>query len=190
MALMSAQIQPIGLPWGRPLTVADLETMPNDGRRYELIDGVLIVSPAPLIRHQLASVRLEAVLGAACPPELLMLHAPTDVVLADDTSVQPDILVAPWSDFTEKNLPGPPLLAVEILSPSNPKYDPEVKRDRYQRAGVRSYWMVDPLVPRLIALELQDGEYVEIADISGDQSWTAVHPFEVTIIPNELVAKP
>ena len=70
--------------------------------------------------------------------------APFAVGLADDTEVQPDILVAPRAQFTERDLPAPPLLAVEVLSPSTRRVDLLLKRDRYEEAGIASYWIVDP----------------------------------------------
>ena len=79
------------LPRGRPLTAADLETMPDDGHRYELIDGTLVVTPAPLMRHQLVSSNLHLLLGGSCPPDLRVLAAPTDVRFAADTVLQPDL---------------------------------------------------------------------------------------------------
>ena len=73
------------LPRSRPLTRFDLESMPDDGHRYELIDGTLLVTPAPVTRHQRASFRLGLALHANVPPELEIFQAPFDVVLADDT---------------------------------------------------------------------------------------------------------
>lgn len=86
---------------------------PDDGHRYELIDGTLIVTPAPSWRHQAVSVQLVVRLHAECPSELCVLHAPFAVGLGIDTEVQPDLLVAPRDAFTDKDLPGAPLLAVE-----------------------------------------------------------------------------
>lgn len=106
------------LPHSRPLTRADLKRMPDDGHRYELIDGALLVTPAPRPRHQLALARFERALAAVCPVGLEVLFAPLDVVLGDDTIVQPDILVARAEDFAERDLPFPPLLVIEVLSPS------------------------------------------------------------------------
>lgn len=188
MGAVSAQTRSVRLPWGRPLTVADLEAMPDDGHRYELIDGVLIVTPAPGTAHQRAVVALLRSLADACPSGagLEVLVAPYEVVLADDTSVQPDLLVARRDQLTDRCLPAAPVLAVEILSPNNPKYDLDVKRDRYQRAGVPSYWVVDPQVPRLRVWELRKGGYQQIADIAGDQTWTASKPYEITIVPARL----
>ena len=107
------------LPRGRPLTAADLESMPDDGHRYELVDGTLVVTPAPSTRHQLVSSNLHVLLAGSCPPHLRVLAAPTDVRLADDTVLQPDLLVVPREalDRETRSLSGV-LLAVEILSPS------------------------------------------------------------------------
>ncbi len=106
------------LPRSRPLTRADLDAMPDDGHRYELIDGALIVTPAPGLPHQRAVGELYVLLRSACPPELEVLLAPFDVALADDTVMQPDLLVARRRDLTMRDLPTAPVLAVEVLSPA------------------------------------------------------------------------
>ena len=174
------------LPYSRPLTVADLGVMPDDGHRYELIDGALIVTPAPGLRHQRASLSLAVALHDACPDDLVVLAAPFQVTLSEDTGVQPDLLVAPREAFSDKDLPGAPLLAVEILSPSTRLIDLNLKRARYERAGVSSYWIIDPVEPRLLVWELEDGKYAEVADVSGHAAWTAERPFVVTVVPDEL----
>ena len=120
------------------------------------------------------------------PRDLKVLFAPFAVALADDTEVQPDLLVAPRSQFTDKELPGPPLLAVEVLSPSTRRVDLLLKRDRLQAAGVPSYWLVDPDEPSITVLELQDGVYVEIARASGDESCRVERPYPVTVVPSRL----
>ncbi len=76
----------------RPFTAADLDALPDDGRRYELIDGVLIVSPAPSYPHQRAASNLHVLLRSACPDEFEVLFAPLDIKLADDTVLEPDLL--------------------------------------------------------------------------------------------------
>lgn len=58
-----------------------------------------------------------------------------------------------------------------------------LKRDRYERAGVGSYWVVDPDEPRLVAWELRSGRYEQVADVAGEQSWTSTHPLVVTLTP-------
>jgi Uma2 family endonuclease len=172
----------------RPLTRADLETMPDDGHRYELIDGLLVVSPAPRRVHQRALGNLYLALRAGCPEDLEVLLAPFDVALADDTVMQPDLLVARRADLTERDLPQAPLLALEVLSPSTRRYDLLLKRSRFEAAGCVHYWVVDPDEPRLIAWELRDGTYVEVADVCGEEAFEATSPFAVRIVPAELVA--
>lgn len=105
-----------------PITMAERDAIPDDGRRHELIDGALYVTPAPGTSHQDVLGNLYLVMRAACPQPLKVMLAPYDVVLADDTVVEPDLLVADRADFTRKNLPSAPLLAVEIASPSTRRY--------------------------------------------------------------------
>ena len=157
---------------------------PDDRRRYELIDGTLIVTPAPGFRHQLLLARLLTLLALAAPQELTVLVAPFAVGLGLDTEVQPDLLVAPTAAFTEKDLPGAPLLAVEILSPSTRLIDLNLKKARYEIAGCDHYWVIDPINLRLIAWELVDGAYVQVADVT--DTWTFEHPFPVTVILTDL----
>jgi Uma2 family endonuclease len=101
-----------------PLTVHDLEGIPYDGRRYELIDGVLIVSPAPGRRHQKIVVRLSRFLEDACPPEYDVLVAPFAVHSGDKVELQPDVLVGRDEDFTEKDLPAPRRRSTSGLEPA------------------------------------------------------------------------
>lgn len=168
---------------------AYLETTPDDGLRYELIDGVLLVTPAPGYAHQLAVVRLLRRLDDAAPADCRVLVAPFDVVLDESSVVIPDVIVARRSDFTAKNLPAAPLLAVEVLSPSTRRIDQGRKLDKYRRAGIGSYWLVDPLVPSLVAWELRDGEYVRVAAVSGSEAYVAAAPFPVTVVPADLVSE-
>jgi len=176
----------ITLPRGRALTRRDLEQLPDDGHRYELIDGTLIVTPAPSTRHQAASAALHLLLATHCPDELRVLYAPLDVALGDDTVLQPDLLVARKSDFTARDLPTAPLLAVEILSPSTRRVDLTLKRSRFEEAGCPSYWVVDPDEPSLTAWLLQGGKYVEVAHAAGQEQVDLQAPYPVTIVPAEL----
>jgi Uma2 family endonuclease len=174
------------LPHGRPFTRDDLDRMPDDGNRYELIDGILIVSPSPRRLHQRVVTRLTVLLAGACPPDMEMLPGPFDVALAEDTVVVPDLLVARLSDLTERDLPTAPLLAVEVLSPSTRRIDRILKRARYEAAGTPSYWVVDPDEPSLTAWELRDGAYVEVATVRGDEAFEASLPFPVSVTPAAL----
>ncbi|HET9255068.1 MAG TPA: Uma2 family endonuclease [Pseudonocardiaceae bacterium] len=173
-----------------PFTVHDLEGMPDDGRRYELIDGELLVSPAAGLRHQTVALRLYRLLDDACPGELYVLAAPFAVRTDNSNEVQPDVLVARFDELTEKNLPTAPVLAVEVLSPSGRLIDLNLKRAHYQRLGTPSYWVLDPDVPDLLVLELDPaGEYQEIARVSGEAAFEARQPFKVRVVPAELLGR-
>ncbi len=175
------------LPWGRELTRDDLDALPDDGHRHELLDGVLIMSPAPGRRHQRALARLHLLMAAAAPAELEVLFAPFDVILARDTILEPDLLIAARSAFTDRDLPGPPLLAVEILSPSTRRFDLLLKKARFEAAGCPSYWVIDPDEPSIIAWDLVDGTYAETAHVRGADTFRARSPFAVEFRPNDLV---
>lgn len=164
----------------------DLAELPDDGNRYELVDGLLLVSPSPTERHQRALGNLYSLLRAAAPPHLRVYMAPLDVRFSPRVQVQPDLLVVedgPARDALERL----PLLCVELLSPGTRRHDLVLKRRAYERESVRSYWVVDPAVPLLTALELQNGAYVEVARVEGDQAFVATLPYPVTIVPDDLL---
>jgi Uma2 family endonuclease len=176
----------------RHYTVFDFDELPHgDGNRYEIIDGVLVVTGSPAMRHQRAVGRLYKVLDAACPPEFEVFVAPFAVVLAEDTVMQPDVLVAKVSELIETELPAPPILAVEVLSRGTRMIDLNLKAGRLARAGTPSYWTFDPhLDPeraRLTVRELVDGEYRQVAEVVGDEMFTATVPYPVTVVPADLV---
>lgn len=174
------------LPSGRPFTRADLDAVPDDGHRYELVDGALVVTPAPGPRHQDVVLELAVRLRERCPASLKVFVAPLDVVLDDNTLLQPDVLVARRSDVSARGLTMPPLLAVEVLSPSTRLVDLNLKRARYEAAACPAYWVVDPERPSLTAWELNDGRYVEVAHAEGTQPYAATAPFDVVVSPAAL----
>lgn len=175
------------LPQSRPLTADDLAVLPDDGHRYELIDGTLIVTPAPSWRHQRAVVRLVTALVSAAPGELEVLTAPFDVRLADDTVLQPDVLVCRLADLTQRDLRAAPVLAIEVLSPSTRLVDLNLKRARYEAAGCPAYWVVDPDAPSITAWELRDGAYVEVTTCVAAEVFTSTQPCAMTLVPQDLV---
>ncbi|MGV9299600.1 MULTISPECIES: Uma2 family endonuclease [Amycolatopsis] len=177
-------------PGSDPMTVHDLEGMPQDGRRYELIDGTLLVSPAPGLRHQTIGYRLYGVLDAACPEELFVVGAPFAVHVGDRIELQPDVLVGRTEDFTAKDLPVPPVLAVEVLSPSTSIHDLNTKKALYERLGVPSYWVIDPVTAELAVFELdEDGRYRQVAKTAGAEVFEAQRPFSVRVVPEELIGR-
>lgn len=183
-----------GLGSAGEFAVEDLERMPDDGRRYELLDGILLVSPAPGVWHQEVVFALARALHVACPPELHVVIAPFEWRGSRRTALQPDVLIARTGDLLAgeggKFLGEPPVLAVEVLSPSTRRIDRLSKLSAYEEAGVASYWLVDPdpQTPSLQALDLVDGRYIEVGCSISDQTWQAQRPFPVTIAPADLVA--
>ena len=172
---------------GRPFTVAELDRMPDDGRRYELLDGVLIVSPRPTTVHQFVAFRLAAALDAACPQDLCVLPEPA-VQLGPQTEFNPDLVVIPLNEVGGAKFTAPPLLAVEIRSPSTALIDLNRKKDAYERFGVPSYWIVnpDPAQPEVTVFELRAGRY--LAEQKSAQPFTVERPFPVTIAPAALTS--
>ena len=167
--------------------VADhLDELPDDGNRYELVDGLLLVSPSPTERHQRVLGNLFVLLRETAPAGLRPYAAPLDVRLSERVQVQPDLLVVEDGPPRER-LDRLPLLCVELLSPGTRRHDLVLKRRAYERAGVPSYWLVDPETPSLTVLVLRDGAYVDVARAEGDQAWTATLPYAVTVVPESLL---
>ena len=130
-------------------TYADLELLPDDDLRHEIIDGVHYVTASPVTRHQRISMRLEYLLQSYLEthPAGEIVHAPFDVVLSFTDIVVPDLIFISTqraSLLAVKNLQGAPDLVVEIISPSTRSRDRRLKRDLYERVGVDEYWLVDP----------------------------------------------
>jgi Uma2 family endonuclease len=175
---------------GEPFTISDLDRMPDDGHRYELIDGTLIVSPAPGLPHQRVAAVLIALLELACPDDLVVFPN-VGVRIGARSALEPDVVVARSSDASGVRLASPPLLVAEILSPDSVLRDLNLKKAVYERFGVPSYWVIDPDLeqPGLHAFELVSGEYREAAHAAGDVQFRAERPFAVDIVPSRLVAK-
>ena len=144
-------------------TVDDLLDSPDDGQRYEILDGVLFVTPAPVPRHQSALVELTVLLHAACPPDHQVFVAPLDWQPDGRTSLQPDVLVVRRDRVGEKNVKEPPSLVIEVLSPSTARIDRMLKLSRYAEGGIGQYWLVDPAGPSVQVFDLVDGEYRLVA---------------------------
>ena len=170
----------------RRYTIADLDDLPEDGRRYELADGWLLVSPMARRRHQWGGARLGDVLKNACPPHLAVFGLPINVDDPDATHFEPDLTVV-RREFALVENGDVPLLAVEVRSPSTAGRDAVLKRREYARLGIASYWLLDVDVPSLRVLELQDGSYVEMAYGDGETPVSARLPFPVTIVPADLL---
>jgi len=168
-------------------TRADLDALPEDGRRHELLDGAILVTPSPGFAHQLVLVALIDPLRASLPAGWVLLVGPFDVVLSERTVLVPDLLVAPRSQFTARDLPGPPLIVVEIRSASTGLIDRTTKRHLYEQAGVPWYWLVDPSGPSVTILELVAGHYRESAHLVGDAEYAVPEPYPISLNPAALL---
>lgn len=127
-------------------TIDMLDDFPDDGTRYELLEGILLVTPAPSLTHQIVATRLvHALMTALDGGRLAHVAAVGALQRGDNTQLQPDILVLPssfplgtdWRDVSGW------WLAVEVMSPSSRVYDREIKRQAYLTLGVEEYWLVD-----------------------------------------------
>ncbi len=129
-------------------TITDYMSTPN-GKRYQLLDGELIVAPSPTSKHQSISGQLYLIMTQFVAQSQLgrVWYAPLDVILSGHDVVQPDIFFISSERaniLTVANVQGAPDLVVEILSPATAQHDREYKRTLYGRHGVREYWLVDP----------------------------------------------
>ncbi len=177
----------VALPFGAPLTYDDLRQMPHDGHRYELLDGALLVTPAPGTAHQVCVVAVAELLRGQRRPGDVVLVAPFDYVISSATVLEPDVLVARREDLGEANLSATPLLVVEVLSPSTRRVDRTAKRLAYEEAGVPAYWIVDPEQESVAVLELVAGRYGERAVVVGNDTYEATLPFAVQLTPARLL---
>jgi len=152
------------LPRTHRWTYADYCRIPEDRRRHEIIDGEHFVSPSPDIGHQEVSkwlayelLRLVEKTGRGS-----VFDAPLDVHLGRGTVVQPDLLVVcrrNRSILGTRKVTGAPDLLIEILSPSTRSRDCVRKKRRYERAGVREFWLVDPNARTIEQFVLRGGRY-------------------------------
>ncbi len=133
---------------GIKFTVDDYMTAPEE-KRYQLLDGEMVLAPSPTSRHQAIVRELSAALHRFVTEHELgqVWFAPLDVVLSDHDVAQPDLLFvssARAGIVTEANVQGAPDLVAEVLSPGSTQHDRGYKRTLYGRSGVREYWIVDP----------------------------------------------
>ncbi|MDQ3640150.1 MAG: Uma2 family endonuclease [Actinomycetota bacterium] len=177
----------LAVPAGVPLTYEDLQSFPDDGRRYEIIDGTLIVTPAPAGPHQVVVGALYRVLFAGRRPGTSVLAAPMDFVPNPTTVLQPDVVVIDAEEALQPYLSRTPHLVVEVLSPSTRSQDLGSKLLAYAETGVPAYWIVDPEPPvTLQAFHLQGAAYQLVARVVGDERFEPVVPFSVSIVPSHL----
>jgi len=173
-------------PWAVPLTYDEVQRFPDNGCRYELVEGVLLVTPAPNAEHQSVVMNLAVALKAASGEEHFVVPAPFDFYIDEVTYFEPDIVVALDDEVGDARLERTPLLLVEVRSRTTRLIDLGTKRLAYEAAGVPEYWLVDPEEPSLTVLRLIGGRYEEVARVTGDEPYQATYPFPVTIVPSRL----
>ncbi|MFC4059646.1 Uma2 family endonuclease [Planomonospora corallina] len=175
-----------------PFTVDDLLRFPDDGNRYELFNGSLLVSPSPVPLHQLAIARLLRILEDAAPLELQPLPEVNLRVGPRDFFI-PDLVVVPAETVEANELmfrPQDVLLAVEMVSPSTQGRDRHLKRSAYAEAGIPLYWRIElDEGPALYVHELADGEYKPADKHEAGETAALTAPFEVAFDPAALLRR-
>jgi Uma2 family endonuclease len=173
---------------GMPITYynADMvRALPDDGQRYEVVHGELLVTPAPRAWHQELVERIGRAVGDYVRAVGVghVFRAPADISWSDDTLVQPDVFVVPLAeartlDWAQMQTL---LLAVEVLSPSTARADRFTKRRLYQEIGIPTYWIVDP-ERRCVEVWTPDAAFptVEWASVSWQPAGSA-EPLQLTL---------
>jgi Uma2 family endonuclease len=157
------------------LTYEDYCALPDDGLRYEIIDGFLFSEPSPWLAHQRAVGNLIFILHAHVREQGLgEVFTRVDVILDQRTVVVPDIVFVARERagiVTERAIEGAPDLIVEILSPGTIRRDRVAKRNAYARHGVRHCWLVDPVETTLEDFELIEGAYHLVAAVAEEEDF-------------------
>jgi Uma2 family endonuclease len=157
------------------LDYGDYCAIPPDGKRYELIDGEVHVTPAPSPLHQRAVFRLAQALQGYFRSPAEVFIAPIDVILTPYDVVQPDlVVVANPSQISGRGIEGPPLLVIEVLSPATTVYDRTTKSQRYAALGVLHYWIVDPETRAVECFRRREAAYHPVGSFGPDDTLT--HP--------------
>ncbi|MFQ5489455.1 MAG: Uma2 family endonuclease [Phycisphaerae bacterium] len=164
------------------LTYQDYCALPDDGKRYEVLDGGLRVSPSPTTKHQRVVFLLSRLLAHHVEREKLgeILVAPLDVVLGPNDVVQPDVVYvsqANASIITDDNIQGAPDLVIDVIARSNPQLDTRDQRQVYSRCGIPFYWIVDPWRQTLLELQRVEKDYAEVTCChAGDRLTPQLYP--------------
>ena len=191
---MTAALSGITVPGVYGYTTADLHAMPDDGRRWELIEGSLIVSPSSTIDHNAIAGWIALTLEGSTP-EAFVVGADQSVTIDDHNEPRPDVIVAP-ADYLQQS-PFPiegAQLVVEVISPTSVLRDTETKRALYARAGVPAYWIVVPDADKPtislaeLVLDEQTGQYAFATHYTTDVFETRT-PWPIRIDLPQLIAK-
>ena len=147
----------------QPFTYDDYAQLPDDGKRYELADGMLeLMTPAPTPKHQVISNEMQNVLTNSCRSEYIILASPVDLILSNTEVRQPDLVMVQRSKIdiiTRRGIEGIPDLVAEILSPHSVKRDKQSKLKVYEKYEIPEYWIIDPGNESLEQYVLSDNQY-------------------------------
>lgn len=170
------------------MTLMDLDALPDDGQRYEMIDGEVFVTPAPSGAHNQLADRIGWRLDDAAPEHFQVITG-YQLHLTGEQRLIPDVCVVRAEAFRLKEAIEPPLIVVEVLSPSNAAFDLSEKMAAYAAFGVPYYWVAEPSVPTIavLALGAHDGRYALMAEASGSEVLSLDEPFPVEFAPATLI---
>jgi len=182
-----------GPPQGQ-WTYADWEALPDDGNRYEIIEGVLYMSTAPSLHHQWILLQLADYVALPAKKRGLgyPFFSPVGVLMPGCDPVQPDFVfvrASRASILSDRRIRGVPDLIVEVLSPGNKDYDEDVKLTAYANAGVPEYGVIDPAAKQLRLYSLnQPGEYAPAKIFASADTVSFVCLPGITFILDDLFA--
>ena len=173
----------------------DYARLPDDGRRYEVIEGALVVMTGPSYEHQFTVAEIHAVLRAwaAAGPGGDVLFAPLDVELAHDIVLQPDVIwISPdrIAQIVDHHVRGIPDLVVEVLSPSTERRDRIRKAALYARYHAKEYWLVDPSSATVEIHRHQKRRFVLHAKGRGGDILTSSLDPALHVVPERLFRRP
>lgn len=172
----------------RALDLEDLYATPDDGNRYEILDGALVMSPPPGSVHQIVAAELAALLrDGALSAGLRALFAPLAWRIGPGQVPEPDLMVVSPEAIGLRAIERPPLLVVEILSPSGRGRDLSEKRRIYAEGQAAWYWIVDPDEPSLTVLRFVGDVYEEESRVTDSEAYETEQPFPVRVVPAELL---
>jgi Uma2 family endonuclease len=177
--------------FGAPWTVEDLFNVEDETHRYELFEGTLLVSPAPIVPHVHATDELGWLLRRAAPADLHVSTSGLGLYVSDKTYFVPDIIVVPRPAMKARRrgvTPSDARLVVEVLSPSNAGHDLMLKRHAYAAAGIPLYWIVDEdqRILTVLSLATDGGYYTESAVLRAGERFATDEPFPVAFDPAEI----
>jgi Uma2 family endonuclease len=163
------------------LTYEDYVVLPNDGRRYQIIDGDLYVNPAPNVRHQVIVGNIFGHLWVYFQKHGggRVFGSPVDVLLSRENIVQPDIAVvlkARAAIITRRGIEGAPNIIVEVLSGGTRRTDEIIKRKLYEESGVQEYWIADPDVDTLKIYRTAVHKFERAAEITSEEGGALTSP--------------